>query len=62
MKKTLLNGDGLKKLLTMNPTGKQITTMNTTSENMKYLADNKTNLCQHNKLHQLTYRIGKWIS
>ena len=35
------NGDGLKRLLTMNPTEKQITKMNRTSENMTYLVDNK---------------------
>ena len=29
---------------------------------MKYLIDNKTFLCQHNKLHPLTARRGKWIS
>ena len=36
--------------------------MNTTSENMTYLIDDKNNLCQHNKLHPLTDRKGKWIS
>ena len=36
-----LNMDELNKLLTMNPMGKQITKMNTTSENMKYIVDNK---------------------
>ena len=46
----------------MNPMEKQITKMNTTSGNMKYLVDNKTVLCQHNKLHPLTARRGKWTS
>ena len=32
--------DGLKMFLTMNPMEKQITKMNTTSENMTYLVDN----------------------
>ena len=36
--------------------------MNTTSENMTYLVDNKNNLCQHNKLHPLKARRGKWTS
>ena len=36
-----LNMDELNKLLTVNPMGKQITKMNTTSENMKYIVDNK---------------------
>ena len=31
----------------MNPMEKQITKMNTTSENMTYLADNKIKLFQH---------------
>ena len=30
--------------------------MNTTSYNITYLVDNKTNLCIHNKLHPLTAR------
>ena len=29
---------------------------------MTYPIDNKTFLCQHNKLHPLTARRGKWIS
>ena len=29
---------------------------------MTYIIDNKKNLCQHNKLHPLTARRGKWIS
>ena len=36
--------------------------MNTTSENTTYLIDNKMFLCQHDKLHPLTDRRGKWIS
>ena len=36
--------------------------MNKNSENTTYLIDNKTNLCQHKKLHLLPYRRGKWIS
>ena len=43
----------------MNPMEKQITKMNTTSENMTYLVDNKTFLCQHKKLHPLTSREVK---
>ena len=35
--------------------------MNTTSENMTYLVDKKTILCQHNKFHPLTFRRGKYI-
>ena len=35
--------------------------MNKTSENMTDLIDNKKFLCQHNKLHPLTTRRGKWI-
>ena len=54
--------DGLKQLLTMNPPEKKITKMNTTLENMTYIVDNKTFLCQHNKLHPLTYRKGKRMS
>ena len=41
---------------------KQIIKMNTTSENMTYIVDNKNNLCQHNKLNPLTASRGKWIS
>ena len=37
-----LNGDGINKFLSMNHVGKQIKKMNTTSENMTYLVDNKT--------------------
>ena len=51
-----------KKLLTMNPREIHITKMNTTSENMTYIFDNKKNLCQHKKLHPLTASRGKWIS
>ena len=36
--------------------------MNTASENMTYIIDNKSFLCQHNKLHPLTARKGKRIS
>ena len=43
--------DGLKKVLTMNPTEKQITKISTTSDNITYLVDSKNNLCQHNKFH-----------
>ena len=45
----------------MNPMGEQIKTMSTTSENMTYLVDKK-NVCQHNRLNQLTDRRRKWIS
>ena len=41
---------------------KQITEMNTTSENMIYLVDSKFFMCQHKKLNPLTARRGKWIS
>ena len=54
--------DGLKLLLTMNPMEKLKNTTNKTSENMTYLIDNKKFQCQHNKLHALTDRRGKWIS
>ena len=57
-----LIGDGLKKLLTMNPMKKNITKRNTTSENITYLVDNKKFLCQHEKLHPLTAKRGKLIS
>ena len=57
-----LNEDGLKKLLTINPIEKQITKMNSTSENITYLVDNKKNLCQHKKFHPLTDRRRKLIS
>ena len=57
-----LHADRLKLLLTMNLMEKLKNTMNKTSENMKYLIDNKKFLCQHNKLHPLTVRRGKWIS
>ena len=56
-----LHTDGLKLLLTMNPMEKLKNSMNKTSENMTYLIDNKKFLCQHNKLHPLTARRGKWI-
>ena len=42
-----LHGDGLKCFLTMNPMEKKIKRMNTTSEYMKYLVNNKTLLCHH---------------
>ena len=35
--------------------------MNKTSDNMIYLIDNKTFLCQHKKLDPLTARRGKFI-
>ena len=35
--------------------------MNNAAENTTYLIDNKTFMCQHNKLHPLTARRGKWI-
>ena len=40
---------------------KQITKMNTTTENMTYLVYDNYFLCQHNKFHPLTARRGKWI-
>ena len=46
----------------MNPMGKRITKRNTTPENITYLVDNKTVLCQHGKFHPLTARKGEWIS
>ena len=52
----------MKLLLTMNPMEKLKNTMNKISENMTYLIDSKKFLCQHNKLHPLTARRGKWIS
>ena len=36
--------------------------MNKTSENMTHIIDKQKFLCQHNKLHPLTARRGKWIS
>ena len=42
--------------------GKTLKTMNNTLENTTYIIDNKFFLCQHNKLHPLTARRGKWIS
>ena len=42
-----LNRDGLKFFLTMNSLENQITKMNTTLENMAYLANNKNILSQH---------------
>ena len=41
---------------------KQTTKSNTTSENITYLVDDKTFMCQNKKLHSLTARKGKWIS
>ena len=41
--------------------GKTDKKMNTTSENMTYIIDNKKDLCKQNKLHPLTYSRGKWI-
>ena len=46
----------------MNPMEKIKNTMNKTSENTTYLIGNNKFLCQHNKLHSLTSRRGKWIS
>ena len=57
-----LNEDGLNKLLTMNPMEKQITKMNTTSENTKYIFDNKTFMCQNKQFRPLKARRRKWIS
>ena len=51
-----------KKLLSVNPMGKQIKKMSTKSENITYLVVNKTNMCQLNKLYPLTARRGKGIS
>ena len=51
-----------KKWLTMNLKEKYIVKLNTTSENIIYLVDNKNFLCQHNKLHPLTARRGNQIS
>ena len=45
----------------MNVMEKIKNTMNKSSNNMPCLIDNKTFLCQHNKLHTLTPRRGKWI-
>ena len=42
-----LHADGLKLLLTINPTEKIKNAMNKTSDNMIYLIDNKKFLCQH---------------
>ena len=57
-----LNRGGLKKLLTVNPMENHIIERNTTSNNIPYLVYNKKCLCQHEKLHPLTARKGKWIS
>ena len=57
-----LNGDENKQLPTMNTMEKQTTKMNTASENITYLVDNKTFLCEYNKFYPLTARRGKWIS
>ena len=46
----------------MNPMEKQITKMIITLENITYLVDSKKYLCQHNKMHPLTARKGKWTS
>ena len=46
----------------MNPMEKHKKTMNKTSENTKYLIGIKIMIYQHNKLHLLTARRGKWIS
>ena len=46
----------------MNPMKKQITKMNTTSDNMTYLVDKKTFMCQHKTLRPLTARRVKLIS
>ena len=48
-------------MLTMNPTGKQITEKKKTSDNISFLIDNKSCLCKHEKLHPLTARKGEWI-
>ena len=45
----------------MNPMEKYIIKMNTTSENMTYLVDNKNILRQHKKLHPLIARRVKYI-
>ena len=46
----------------MNPMGKNITKRSTTSENITYLVDNKTFMCQHETFHPLTARRGEWVS
>ena len=46
----------------MNPMEKHITKINTASENITYLVDNKIILCKHNRLHPLTAIRGKCIS
>ena len=56
-----LHADTLKLLLTMNPMEKLKNSTNKISENMTYLMDSKTFLCQHKKLDPLTTRRGKWI-
>ena len=43
----------------MNPLENQITKMNTTSQNMTYLIDNKNIMCQYKKYHPLTSGRGK---
>ena len=48
-----------KKMLTTNPMEKQITIMNTASDNIKYPVDNKTFLCQHKKIYPITTRRVK---
>ena len=57
-----MNGDGFKKWITVNPMEKQIAKMNTASKNITYIVDKNNFICQHDKLHTLTDRIGKWIS
>ena len=49
-------------MLTMNPMEKQIVEKNTTSDNVSFFIDNKNCLCQHENLHPLTARKGKWVS
>ena len=46
----------------MNPMEKLNIERNPTSENISYLVDNKNYLCQHEKLHPITARTGKYIS
>ena len=54
-----LHADGLKLLLTMNPTERIKNYMNKIPENMTYLMENRKFLCQHKKLDPLTARRGK---
>ena len=46
----------------MNPMEKHITEINTISQNFTYIVDNEKYLCQHEKLHPLIARRGKWVS